>query len=552
MMADEKIIRLPVEVLDRVLSHTRHLPPDDLASELHYRRELWFPLSVVCKHFRHRTLPALFSGILVERAPASQDRTHSYSVDLTSSSVVEFCRAIIAGDAAARRLAALVRVFTIRTTSDRSECYNAWPLSKQTDYLQAVSYMPNVYALRIRGGIVNIVGCLLDVPNVLQLPKLSTLSIVQGGLAAPRTITSRLFNLHHIQRCSSNMTRLELTPSNIHSSLDDPGAGDQVIDTLASCSNLRSICVVGAVAAAVISKSLKTMSCRKLDTVEILLNYADYPHFIAFLNSASQITTLRLHNVNYPPPTTDNESILAFEQLSPTALPRLTTVQCQIYFCKFLLPGRPVRDVAWNRGQSGSLIEENTYIGNAISTSESEFACLAQTVGPVHTLRLDTKVYLRLKGQPGLLPDSLQISMLVLIRFSRFSTRELPWETILDNLGCDRLPGLTRLRVEWFCEDCWDLWFQHRVISETITRVFPRVTRVQLSPWIDWRREITESCNDWFPVLYAEEEHGNGAWPVQRFRRLLQNMEVRKRATDYAGFFESFGVEGNHLRLEGD
>ncbi|TFL01366.1 hypothetical protein BDV98DRAFT_593255 [Pterulicium gracile] len=165
--------RLPAELLDEVLSHTQHLPEDDLASEHRYRKEFWLPLSLACMHFRNQTLPVLFSSIMVEKI--ARNEVHLFDLDVTRPSTMAFCCAVAAGDAIACRLARYVKTFTIRTIDPATGLKSSHHTRLPPVYVKAIGHMrclESIFIWGIAPGRLLGKGFLDVLPN---LSKLSTL-----------------------------------------------------------------------------------------------------------------------------------------------------------------------------------------------------------------------------------------------------------------------------------------------------------------------------------------------------------------------------------------
>lgn len=116
----------------------------------------------------------------------------------------------------------------------------------------------------------------------------------------------------------------------------------------------------------------------------------------------------------------------AFSKLLPSALPRLTTIRSHHSICNFLLPGRPVADVSWERRPNDQIYNDEAWYAITFPRTDIHFGLLS---APVHTLRMDFLYYStgfknNLKLRSDFQPATL---VLVIVDLATVSTCLLPW-----------------------------------------------------------------------------------------------------------------------------
>lgn len=109
----------------------------------------------------------------------------------------------------------------------------------------------------------------------------------------------------------------------------------------------------------------------------------------------------------------------------------------------------------------------------------------------------------------------------------------------METIACRTSSTATRVRLQYFCTTL-DLPYQHSVVSTCIPLAFPDATRVQLGPWIEWKKN---ESGEWTPGLHderAEMEIGPdreaSVWEFVKFVR--ESGGVR----DYEGFLKGLGL----------
>lgn len=504
------ISTLPVELFERVFSHIQPSQDDPLVSKIHCRRTL-LTLSSICRHFRALILPRLFEEITVEQQMQPTEVTVDKSrTDLSSGSTRSFCAALAANDPAAIHLGDFVRkcvlvtTYVMETTTNGSDC-------RSLDfYFHALQRMKYVQGFAIRG-----YACLLEAVSPLKLvPHFSQLSSLVLTELEPKSnhfyVSSR--ELDCLRSVSTSTTHLELRVGDIRFMAQLQPTGQEGLDIVLAFTNLRSVCIAGGFIVPFMRQALENDTCRNLEEVEFgrlstAASDPELPLLVEFLNNTLRLTTLRLH--------IDKEN--AIEELPPlegllaSSLPLLSVLRCPPAWFKHFLPGRPVREVdcsaSWFRDDSDK----------APTMVKEDLPYLLTTKEPIRTLKLDAFSYHwllcpRLAGEAADL--ELPEFTLVLYHVHRpfFQTLghdELPAgesvniakaKEIMETIACRTSSTATRVRLQYFCTTL-DLPYQHSVVSTCIPLAFPDATRVQLGPWIEWKKN---ESGEWTPGLHDE------------------------------------------------
>lgn len=515
----------PPEIFEKVLSYIVEPTTDDISSEHQCRRDYWLPLSNVCWHFRGVMLPKLFDTITIMKAFVLDHRSEQTPADVTCPSTVSFCRAVVEGDDVAVRLAGFVGTCTVVLfPSTEKEKQHGDSATKQPGlnlYTDAIARMHHLRSIFIHNAFHDVGVSMLDVvPNILQrlesnaFPEVSTISITDGDSAERFLYDRSPEELGRLEtKLASSVTQLHLVPSGSflfreRSTLSHAGSS-----TVQLFKNLRSVCLASYLARSFMEMVIETPAAgAQLEEVEFdALPATAVSMLVDFLAITHQLTALRLHP--------DHETRFGdFQRLDRKTLSRLSTLLCPLAYFQFLLPGRPVQDLAFGCGHSGSIVQQVLAAPQQILPEV--LSSLSSTSVPIKVLRIDGGGYRRLFTPSTLTADTpveLELSSLVLYNFQDFvwghvhfgdydrggPIGDMTIAKAMFMLSCPQSINIPHLRVEYLTNAWWDLSRQHAIVSTHIPSAFPAATRVQIAEWIEWRKG---KQGNWTPVLYAETD----------------------------------------------